>query len=247
MTVTLRACVGCVLAAWVATVLVAAQDAGDAGAPRKTIWQGVFTAEQVQRGGASFNTSCVRCHALDAQGVPFRMSGDPFWNNWADDALDVLYTRIRDNMPNNAPGSLEPQVYADVVAFILSVNGVPAGGGVDLTPEATRAIQMVRRDGPRPVPEGALVNVVGCLAQNGRTWIVEEASEPLRSRSRGIAADMGQAENLVPAGKSYELKFPLVPLTAMRGQMVMARGLLIRSPDALNVEAVRSLGRPCTS
>ena len=225
--------------------------AQDASAPapsiqRKTVWQGVFTTDQVQRGSASFNTSCVRCHAFDPQGVPFRMSGDAFWNNWADDSLDVLYGRIRTNMPNNAPGSLAPQVYADIVAFILSVNGVPAGGDAELTPEAVLAIQMVRRDGPRPVPAGALVAVTGCLVQNGRTWIVESASEPLRSRAKDISADIGPAERLTPVGKSYELKFPLIPLAPMRGQQVLARGLLLRDPDGLNVEAVRSLGRSCS-
>jgi len=240
----LVAVVGTALAGLV-TALAFAQATGPEGAQRRSIWDGVFTAAQVQRGGAAFNASCIRCHALDAQGVPFRMSGEPFWNNWADDPLEVMFSRIRSSMPNNAPGTLDDQTYADLVAFILSVNGVPAAGGAELTSAAMPAIQMVRRDGPRPVPEGALVNVVGCLAQNGRAWLVESASEPMRSRARGLDADLARAEQLVPAGRTYELKFALVPLGAMRGQRVVARGLLMRDPDAINVEAVRSLGRPC--
>lgn len=240
-----RLVVGISLSLWIAAVALAAQQVPDAASQRRSIWQGVFTSEQAQRGSASFTTSCVRCHALDPQGVPFRMSGDAFWNNWADDALDVLYTRVRDNMPANAPNSLDPQVYADIVAFILSVNGVPAGGDAELTPGAVSGIQMVRREGPQPVPAGALVAVAGCLTQSGRLWFVESASEPLRSRSRDISVDMGQADRLAPAGKSYELKFPLIPLTSMIGQQVLARGLLLRDPDAINVESVRSLGRPC--
>jgi cytochrome c5 len=229
----------------VVVVVTFAQSGSPEGSARTRIWDGVFTPAQVQRGRAAFTTSCVRCHALDAQGVPFRMSGEPFWNNWADDPLEVMFSRIRSSMPNNAPGTLDDQTYADLVAFILSVNGVPATGTTDLTPTAMPAIQMVRREGPRPVPEGALVNVVGCLVQSGRVWIVESASEPMRSRARGLDADLARAEQLSAADRTYELKFALVPLGAMRGQRVVARGLLMRDPDAINVEAVRSLGRPC--
>lgn len=225
--------------------LVRAQGTPADPSSRKSIWEGVFTEAQVQRGSASFNASCVRCHALDAGGVPFRMSGDPFWNNWADDPLDVMYSRIRSSMPNNAPGTLDDQTYADLVAFILSVNGVPVGGTGDLTPAAMPAIQMVRRDGPRPVPAGSLVSVVGCLVQEGGNWVVTSASEPMRSRARDIAADMTPAAQLASAGKRYELKFPLVPLAPLRGQQVVARGLLLREPDGVNIEAARALGRPC--
>jgi hypothetical protein len=106
---------------------------------------------------------------------------------------------------------------------------------------------MVRRDGPRPVPAGALVSIVGCLTQNGSMWTIDAASQPLRSHTRDIGADLAQADRLTPAGKSYELKFPLLPLAPMRGQQVIARGLLLRDPDGLNIEAVRSLGRPCAN
>ena len=217
----------------------------ESAAERTSVWSGVFTADQAARGAISFNASCVRCHALDAQGVPARMSGDQFWNNWADDPLDVMYTRIKTGMPNNAPDSLAAQTYADIVAFILSVNGVPPGAGQELTPAAVSHIQMVRRDGPRPVPAGALVAVVGCLTQTGGAWKIESASDPVRSRTKDITADVARADHLAPAGKSYELKFPLVPLASMRGQQVVARGLLLREPDGLNVEAVRPVGRAC--
>ena len=231
------------LLVWVVSVVAGAQ--GPEPAARKGVWQGIFTAEQVARGSSAFDSTCVRCHPIDAQGAPLRMSGEAFWNNWADDGLDVLYTRIQSNMPPNAPGSLSPQAYADLVSFILSVNGVPAGGTAELTPADVTTIQLVRRDGPRPVPAGALVSVTGCLVQSGSRWNVESASEPMRSRARDIGADMPQAEKLLPAGKTYELKFPLIPLGSMKGQQVVARGLLARGPDAINVEAVRSLGRPC--
>jgi len=232
---------------WAGSVFVLAQDASSLAAPKTTIWDGVFDRAQVARGEAVFNTSCVRCHALDAQGVPARMSGEAFWNNWADDPLGVMYTRIKTGMPNNAPDSLPPQSYADVVAFILSANGVPAAEGHELTPDAVSHIQMLRRDGPRPVPPGALVAIAGCLTQNGSAWTIESASQPLRSRTHDITADMADAERLTPAGKSYALKFPLLPLTPMRGQQVLARGLLLRDPDGLNIEAVRPLGRACAN
>ena len=87
--------------------------------------------------------------------------------------------------------------------------------------------------------------VVGCLTQTGGAWKIESASDPVRSRTKDITADVARADHLAPAGKSYELKFPLVPLASMRGQQVVARGLLLREPDGLNVEAVRPVGRAC--
>src|SRR4051812_40341811 len=47
------------------------------GAP--TVWDGVFSAAQAERGQASYMRSCNRCHALAADGLPRRFMGDPFW------------------------------------------------------------------------------------------------------------------------------------------------------------------------
>jgi hypothetical protein len=38
-----------------------------------------------------------------------------------------LYTYIKETMPRTDPNSLAPKEYADILAFLLSLNGMPAG------------------------------------------------------------------------------------------------------------------------
>jgi mono/diheme cytochrome c family protein len=82
---------------------------------------GVFTSAQATRGGATFQQNCQRCHGLT------EFSSVPFRRFWANKPLGDLFFRISTTMPRNAPGSLTPQQYADVVGYFLSLNEYPAG------------------------------------------------------------------------------------------------------------------------
>ncbi len=46
---------------------------------------------------------------------------------WEGRSLGELYTKLRSEMPTDNPGSLSAQSYADVLSYILSVNGYPVG------------------------------------------------------------------------------------------------------------------------
>ena len=47
-------------------------------------------------------------------------------------------------MPSNAPGTLTPEQYADVMAFVLSVNKYPAGQTeLPTTSAALKSVKMV--------------------------------------------------------------------------------------------------------
>ena len=41
----------------------------------KTVWDGVFTAMQAERGQASYTEYCLRCHKADLQGIEGAMKG----------------------------------------------------------------------------------------------------------------------------------------------------------------------------
>ena len=41
--------------------------------------------------------------------------------------LNELFEQIRNTMPQDSPGSLSPQQYADIVALIFNKNKFPAG------------------------------------------------------------------------------------------------------------------------
>lgn len=82
---------------------------------------GVYTDAQAARGRASFQTTCFECH------YPSEFRGSQFQFDWGRRTVADLFIQIVDNMPEDDPGSLEDGTYADIVAYILQLNGFPAG------------------------------------------------------------------------------------------------------------------------
>jgi mono/diheme cytochrome c family protein len=103
----------------------AAAPAGDA----KSIWDGVFTAEQAERGAEAYKTSCSECHGGDLMGDGFApaLSGADFQGNWNDLSVGDLFERIRISMPPSGPSGVTPAQKADIVAHIFNFNKYPAG------------------------------------------------------------------------------------------------------------------------
>lgn len=94
----------------------------------KTSWSGVFTAEQAARGKEKATAECSACHGANMAGdLAPGLSGDMFLNNWNNQKLSDLVTKVKTTMPANAPDSLKAEEYADVVAYMLELNGFPAG------------------------------------------------------------------------------------------------------------------------
>jgi len=105
-------------------------DGGDAAS------DGWFTAAQASRGGSAFAEHCASCHgnALEG-GIGPALAGDTFWARWEGDSVHTLFEVTRQTMPQQAPGSLPAETYADVVAHVLERNGLPEGDA-ELPPEA---------------------------------------------------------------------------------------------------------------
>jgi mono/diheme cytochrome c family protein len=110
-----------------------------------TTQSGVFTEEQAKRGQQTFLGICVSCHAPSSQ------SGDEFDQHWKDHPLSDLYTYVGTQMPQNDPGSLDPFVTVDVIAYMLKLNAMPAGTK-DLAPDTLllKTIRITRIKGPTP-------------------------------------------------------------------------------------------------
>jgi|SRR5262245_48181322 len=131
-------------AAFVATSLAPAQSQSSAN---RTIWSGVFNADQAKRGEASANKNCAKCHNADLAGGqdgPALVGADVLqaWNGMT---VGELFDRIRTTMPADAPRSLSPQETADVVAFILSLNKCPTGDELPSEMEALSQIRITTR------------------------------------------------------------------------------------------------------
>jgi quinoprotein glucose dehydrogenase len=115
---------------FVCAVLIAScalQAAADQAA--RTVWDGVYTEAQAERGRASYEQTCRSCHRDDLRGDNTAPSlvGESFLFLWGDMEVGELSARIQKIMPPERPGSLSVQTYADIVAFVLQKNGFPAG------------------------------------------------------------------------------------------------------------------------
>ena len=87
----------------------------------ETSMDGIYTAEQAQRGAGLFDSLCARCHSMQ------EFSGRSFDTIWAGVPAVALYVRIANTMPLDQPGSLGiPQITA-LMAHIFDANGMPAG------------------------------------------------------------------------------------------------------------------------
>ena len=100
-----------------------------AGQAARTVWDGVYTDAQAERGRASYQQSCVGCHRDDLRGDNTAPSlvGESFTFLWGDMEVGELSARIQKLMPPQGPGSLPAQTYIDIVAFMLQKNAFPAG------------------------------------------------------------------------------------------------------------------------
>lgn len=107
----------------------------------KSQWSGVYTVEQADRGADVYYEQCALCHggtldgyALEDMEAP-ELVGPDFAEFWGDYTLGDLYEKMEAFMPQDDPGSLPSQKYADVLAFILQSGKYPAGS-VELPPDA---------------------------------------------------------------------------------------------------------------
>ncbi|MGV8832135.1 MAG: glucose/sorbosone family PQQ-dependent dehydrogenase [Devosia sp.] len=103
------------------------------GAPTGIIPAGAipvsFTAEQASRGKMGYGAHCIACHGqnlIDVAHAP-PLAGPYFARNWTGKTLAALYRKTHDTMPPSRPASLPEDQYLDILAYILQVNGLPAG------------------------------------------------------------------------------------------------------------------------
>jgi hypothetical protein len=102
---------------------------------------GVYTLEQATRGADAYAGMCTGCHTTAAH------MGDVFVSNWAGRPVGEFFGFIRSAMPKNEPGSLSADEYASIVAYILKLNGMPAGQ--EALPSDSAALQKIRFDSPK--------------------------------------------------------------------------------------------------
>jgi mono/diheme cytochrome c family protein len=113
---------------------------------KQTTLDGVYSADQAQRGAASYKQSCAACHGdtLGGSDQAPALAGDDFISRWEDQMVSDLADRIRTSMPLDNPGSLNAATTADIVAYVLQVNSLPAGAA-ELTADAGKTLKIKRK------------------------------------------------------------------------------------------------------
>jgi mono/diheme cytochrome c family protein len=99
-----------------------------------SVWSGVYTAAQNERGEELYAGACAQCHGLQLNGA-----GQPdqppspaiaratFLRKWAGQTVAALFVYIHTKMPPEYPGTLTEQQSIDAIAHMFAVSKIPAG------------------------------------------------------------------------------------------------------------------------
>jgi hypothetical protein len=119
-----------------ASLCAAASSAGAQAPPGlRSVRDGVYTEAQAARGHVTFRDICSVCHP------------DPLWRPaWNGKRVGELYRFIGRFMPDDNPRSLTNREVVDVLAYIFSANGLPAGTS-DL-PDRYEDLMLIRIEDP---------------------------------------------------------------------------------------------------
>lgn len=110
---------GGIIAILATPVAARAQSAGPETV--RTTRSGVYTAAQAAKGNEIYALSCASCHSAATHASP------AFAAKWQGHSLSELYRYMNQEMPKQDPGTLSPREYTLVLAYMLKMNGMPAG------------------------------------------------------------------------------------------------------------------------
>ena len=144
----------------------------------KSVWDGVYTDAQAERGKAAYTQSCVFCHGpeLAGTGEAKPLAGPEFLSSWNGLSVGELLDRTRTTMPQEAPASLDRATYADILAYLLKFNGFPAGQ----TELAQRAefLTGIRIDAFKPEPPKPAASAADAFAHDAAATAPVPNSQP---------------------------------------------------------------------
>lgn len=213
-----------------------------------SIWDGVYTAAQAERGRVVIQNHCSECHHEDLSGgeAP-ALVGDTFMLNWETHSLERLFHKIRDTMPSRGSDKVSNQEKLDAVAYVLQQNGFPAGA-TELTDNALLAnFRIVSKNGPTPPRAGAMVQAIGCLNETPPgQWTLSRSTDP-QVTTMDTPTDKQAAGKTSPGTQTIGLLSVFPSPVAFKGHMVSVKGLLIRNAAGLriNVLSLESIAPTC--
>ena len=114
---------------------------------RATVWKGVYTEAQASRGQQTYQRACSYCHLKDLSGFGGDTTAPPltgarFFVRWDQLTVAEIFTTVQETMPDNAPSSLSPQEYVDIISYLFKANDMPAGT-TELSPDREKLDQIL--------------------------------------------------------------------------------------------------------
>ena len=83
----------------------------------RSVWGGVYTPEQANRGKTAYAEYCANCHGFELRGghESPALTGDRFLTKWNNHSVDELLENVRVTMPADKPGTLSRQENSDIL------------------------------------------------------------------------------------------------------------------------------------
>ncbi len=108
-----------------------------------SVWDGVYSVQQAERGAALYQTACASCHGdkLQGKGQTPALTGSDFVMDWSGMTVGDLFDKMQTSMPADKPGSLRREENASLIAYLLSANKFPSGA-TELSSDAERLRQI---------------------------------------------------------------------------------------------------------
>jgi len=135
-----------------------------AAAPAASMAAVTFSS-QAQEGANAFASNCAACHGAELEGTTLGplLIGNAFLQRWGTQTPALLLNNIQANMPPGGNDSLSDEDYTNIVAHILSSNGVDAvtealtaSTDFEIADNISRVVAQRSRPEPEP-PQGVTV------------------------------------------------------------------------------------------
>jgi alcohol dehydrogenase (cytochrome c) len=191
--------------------------------------QALFAGEELRRGDAAagqavYRQSCAVCHGPVLEGSPFgpTLTGQAFVGRWRGRPAQELLSQMERTMPPKGTGTVEPEAFPDLLAFMLRVNR-DGPAVVSWQPAQSGSVPVAREQAqPRlsaeqarllsslsPVTEQMLATPPEGDWLTGRRSFDATGFSPLRQIDRGNVQHLQQAWRL-PLEQSTNEITPLV-------------------------------------
>ena len=117
----------------------------------RSIWDGVYTERQADRGHVIYDAKCAECHGDDLEGDVVEapaLAGSEFLWKFNGVTIDHVFTRIHRDMPLTKSGTVSKEATAEIIAYMLRVSDLPAGK-TEL-PNDESLLRQIRIDAEKP-------------------------------------------------------------------------------------------------